>query len=170
VKVLLLTGPAGSGKTTVAKLLAASPGWWRISEDDIWHRLFGKDRGAFGSPEHRQKRARVHEVIFDLVLAALRNDQRVVIDATVHEAPPEAYAEYSDFFAWQRIEWQLRVLYPRLEVAVARDAARDGWHLGAERIGSLHAKFTGSTFSSSAFVDNSDEPPERTAERLRAIL
>src|SRR5262249_20188676 len=49
-RVLLVTGTCGSGKSTVASLLAGC-GWASISEDEIWPRLFGKNRGAFGSPE-----------------------------------------------------------------------------------------------------------------------
>ena len=58
--VVVSTGTCGSGKSTVARLLALRAGWGRVSEDEIWPRRFGKDRGAFGTPEHRLKRAVVH--------------------------------------------------------------------------------------------------------------
>src|SRR5690348_6643254 len=38
-RVLLLTGTCGSGKTTVAALLAKRHGWVHVSEDEIWQRL-----------------------------------------------------------------------------------------------------------------------------------
>lgn len=164
--VLLLTGPAGSGKTTVATLLAERFGWTHISEDDIWPALFGRDRGEFGSDEHRRKRAAVHEVIFAQVLDATGGGRNVVIDATVHEAPPESFEEYQSFFDAHAIAWELRVLLPRLDVAIARDASRAGWHLGPARVAHLHAKFTQRVFGAAAFLDNSDETPEETAARL----
>ena len=86
--VLLLTGTCGSGKTTIALNLAKA-GWFRISEDDLWQERFGKQRGPFGSEEHRLKRQRVHEAVFAAINAALRKGQRIVIDATIHESPPE---------------------------------------------------------------------------------
>ena len=63
-KVLLITGPAGSGKTTISRILAELFGWSRVAEDDVWPALFGKNRGVIGSDEHRRKRALVHEQVF----------------------------------------------------------------------------------------------------------
>ena len=166
-EVLLVTGTCGSGKSTVSALLEKR-GWNRVSEDDIWPALFGKDRGPFGSAEHRAKRRRVHDVVFERVSASLANGQRVVIDATVHEAPPEAYEEYRTFFEERRIVWELRILHPTLEVAVKRDARRGG-SLGADRVARLHAKFSGSTFPAPWFLDTSNQTPEETVDALLGV-
>jgi len=168
-RALLLTGTCGSGKTTVSTLLEQR-GWRRISEDDIWRALFEKNRGAFGSDEHRGKRRQVHEQVRAAVRAALAAGTNVVIDATVHESPPEAFEDYRDFFALHRISWTLRILHPRLDVAVARDASRTTWTLGAGRVADLRAKFTGVVFPVACFVDNSDETALETAERLVADM
>ncbi len=167
--VVILTGTCGSGKTTVSTLLAETYGWRRISEDDIWKLQCGKNRGTFGSEEHRLKRMRVHDVVFADVLAAYRGDQRVVIDATVHEAPPAAYLEYKAFFEAHAIPWCVRVLHPRLEVAIARDSQRAGWVAGPERVRQLRAKFSGKVFSAECFIDNSDDIPEQTMLSVLAI-
>jgi predicted kinase len=167
-RVLLLTGTCGSGKTTVAARLASRHGWVHVSEDEIWPRLFGKDRGAFGSAEYREKRRQVHEVAFAHIREALGAGLDVVVDATVHEAPPEALHEYRAWFAAHGIAWTIRVLYPRLEVAVARDAHRTSWTVGPASVASLHAKFTGAQIGSECFLDTSDETPEETMERLLA--
>lgn len=164
-RVLILTGTCGSGKSTVSRLLAEA-GWLRVSEDDFWNDMFGRQRGAFGSEEHRQKRQRVHRAVFDAVAAALRRRQRVVIDATVHESPPEAYLEYRDWFEERAIPWSLRALHPALQVAIDRDARRDGWHAGRDRVSSLHVKFTGDVFGPECFVDTSRDTPRETLRRL----
>ena len=88
--VLVLSGTCGSGKSTIAGLVATRAGWCRVSEDDIWPRHFGKDRGAFGTAEHRQKRGVVHGEVLERVRAARRDGLNVVIDATIHEARSEA--------------------------------------------------------------------------------
>ena len=164
--VLLITGACGSGKTTIANELARRPDWVALSEDEVWPRLFGKNRGPFGSDEHRRKRAEVHAVIHERLLRALAAGNNVALDATVHESPPEAFEEYGRFFATHAIRWRICVLYPRLEVAIARDATRSSGTLGAERVASLHAKFTGDVFGRAAFFDNSDETPEDTVARI----
>ncbi len=164
--VLILTGTCGSGKTTISTLLANSLGWKRISEDDIWQMLFGKNRGPFGSVEHRNKRGQVHGKVFAETLRTLESNQRVVIDATVHESPPEAYKEYQAFFEDHNIQWKLLVLQPRLEVAISRDSTRNDWIAGPERIRQLRIKFTGKVFGPGCFLDNSDETPNETLNRI----
>lgn len=164
-QVLLLTGTCGSGKSTVASLLATR-GWVRVSEDEIWPRLFGKNRGAFGSDEHRAKRRRVHDVVFELIGEALATGQRVVVDATVHEAPPEAYKEYSEFFRDHTIAWRLQVLHPTLEVSVARDAARGSGSLGPSRVAQLYEKFTHLIFAPESFIDTSAQTPDETVREV----
>jgi predicted kinase len=165
-RVLLLTGTCGSGKSTIAGLLEAR-GWTRISEDEIWPRHFGKDRGTFGSPEHRRKRQIVHEIVFGGIRTALDDGCNVVVDATVHESPPEAFEEYRAFFLGECIAWRVRVLHPSVEVAVVRDRTRAQGSLGAARVAALHAKFTGLVFPPDAFVDTSVHTP---AETLSALL
>ena len=163
---MILTGTCGSGKTTVAELLASREGWVRISEDDIWHEQFGRDRGIFGSSEHRRKRRQVHDRVFALVRGAVALGKAVVIDATVHENPPESFREYCAFFGENRIAWRLCVLHPKLDVAIARDSARTSWNLGPERVASLHAKFTGAIFPRDSFLDTSRDTPEDTMRRV----
>jgi predicted kinase len=169
-KVVVLTGTCGSGKSTVAGLLALRAGWRRISEDEIWPRRFGKDRGAFGTPEHRAKRAVVHQEVLERVQAALRAAENIVVDATIHEAPPEALEEYWAMFAELGIRWHLWVLHPRLEVAVARDAGRGRGSLGATRVASLFAKFTGRVIPPACFLDTSAESPDATVERVLGAM
>jgi uridine kinase len=37
--VILIAGPAGDCKTTMAKLVGDKPGWVALSEDEFWNRL-----------------------------------------------------------------------------------------------------------------------------------
>jgi predicted kinase len=165
-RVLVLTGTCGAGKSTVSTLLSEA-GWARVCEDEIWATLFDKNRGPFGSDEHRAKRRQVHDVVFRRVTTALEADRDVVIDATVHEAPPEAFLEYRTFFERRGVGWEVRVLHPKLEVAVARDAARRS-SVGAKRVASLRAKFTGIVFPREWFLDTSEQSASETAALLRS--
>lgn len=37
--IILIAGPAGAGKTTMATLISTKPGWVALSEDEFWGRL-----------------------------------------------------------------------------------------------------------------------------------
>lgn len=165
-RVLLLTGTCGSGKSTIAALIGARPNWLHISEDDVWARHFDKNRGAFGTAEHREKRRMVHEIVFGSLRSAMAAGLNVALDATVHESPPEAYREYLEFFEGCGVAWAVRVLHPTLEVASSRDSARIRGSLGAGQVASLHRKFTGRVFPAAWFVDTSSDTPEETVRRL----
>jgi predicted kinase len=165
-KVLLLTGTCGSGKTTIANLLAKHAGWRHISEDNIWHSLFGKNRDQFLSDEHRLKRRQMHALVLKEVLHSLQSGRDIVIDATVHESPPEAYREYQRMLEAHSVEWTIRVLHPRTEVAVARDASRTCWSVGEKAVKELREKFNKSVLPAGCFVDNSDETAEQTMRRF----
>ena len=166
VRILILTGTCGSGKTTVSKLLSVGIGWRRISEDELWKQYYGNNRGAFGSDEHRIKRQHIHKLVLEVILSIYKESIFIVIDATVHESPPEAYYEYSELFKNYKIEWHLCVLKPRLEIAIMRDSQRKDWIAGSERVEKLYEKFTGKVFSKEWFIDNSDETPEQTMKRI----
>ena len=169
MRALLVSGTCGSGKTTATIFLAAKTGWIRICEDDIWLETFGKNRGSFGSAEHIVKRSHVHNTVFSACLGAMDQGKNVVLDVTVHESPPEAYGSYSNFFTRHKIDWLLRVLHPRLEIAVERDASRSSWQVGAQRIADLRSKFSGLVFGAECFLDNSEDTPEQTVARLLGI-
>ncbi len=68
------------------------------------------------------------------------------------------------------LAWSVRVLHPRLEVAVARDAQRPDWRAGAAGVESLWRKYTGERFGREAFLDTSNDTPEESAGRVLASL
>ena len=168
-RVLILTGTCGSGKSTVAQLLADEHGWMRISEDDHWRARYHKNRGELGSEEHRRKRLEIRREVVARVVGALEG-RPVVIDAICHEGIPDAWSDYRDLFDDVGIECMVRVLHPRLEVAVERDATRAGWRAGAAGVEELWEKFTGRLFGSDALLDTSDDLPEQSAERVLRSL
>ncbi len=169
-RVLLLTGTCGSGKSTVARRLAEHHGWGRVSEDDVWRARFHRNRGALGSEEHRRRRGLVRAEVMTGVRRALAAGRDVVVDATVHEATPDSLGDYVALLEPEHVAWSIRVLHPRLEVAVARDAARPDWSAGAVGVAALWRKLTGERFGREAFLDTSDDTPAQSAARVLASL
>ncbi len=168
--VLLLTGTCGSGKSTVAQCLAERHGWARVSEDEVWRAHFHRRRGEPGTEEHRRRRGIVRAEVMGRVRAAAGAGRDVVVDATVHEATPDSLGDYAERLEREQLRWSIRVLHPRLEVAVARDAERPDWSAGAAGVESLWRKFTGERLGPDAFLDTSDETPEQSAGRVLASL
>lgn len=68
------------------------------------------------------------------------------------------------------VGWELRVLHPRLEVAIERDATREGWSAGAAGVEELWRKFSGRTFGAAAFIDTSDDLPRASVRKVLATL
>jgi hypothetical protein len=66
------------------------------------------------------------------------------------------------------IEWSIRVLHPRLEVAIARDANRACWTVGEKGVKELWDKFDKGVLSAECYLNNSDETAEETLRRLLA--
>ena len=169
-QVLILTGTCGSGKSTLAQLLADSYGWTRISEDDHWRARYHKKRGELGSEEHRQKRLEIRREVVRQVGSAASKGRSVVVDAICHEGIPNAWSDYSELFESVAIECVVRVLQPRLEVAIERDATRPGWSAGAAGVEELWGKFNGKLFGPEALLDTSDDLPDESVRRLLASL
>jgi adenylate kinase family enzyme len=118
--VLLVAGPAGSGKTTVAKKIASSRGWVCISEDDVWNEI--------GHPPHqlRQKPEQliVQSLVYDKLLEHLRQERSVVLEFILFDNPPQPLFDYQNFLADRLIPFETRVLRPSLEALLQRAIQR----------------------------------------------
>jgi adenylate kinase family enzyme len=60
-KVLLLTGPGGSGKTTISELLVSKYGWARVDGDQLDTEFF--PHNGQWLPENTEKLAVAHDKI-----------------------------------------------------------------------------------------------------------
>lgn len=106
-----------------------------------------------------------YKVVLGKILEHREHGKNVVVDLTVHEAPPDAFLEYKELFETNRIPFEIRILHPRLEVAIGRDSERKCWNVGPERVKQLRQKYTKGIFGVGNFIDNSDESPEDTLEK-----
>lgn len=162
-KVLILTGPGGSGKTTIANLLAEKYGFIKIDGDNLDTKFF-PDEGQWLS-ENFKKLQQAHNYILSEVKKAFKGDRNnIVLDYII-------FGDYLKFFEKFRSEFgnklEIRVLFPKLEEVIKRDKERDCWTTGTERIKFVYSEFESikDKIGIKNFIDTSGKTPNETIEK-----
>jgi HAD superfamily hydrolase (TIGR01549 family) len=85
VKVILMVGMPGSGKSTISQLLASAYGFWRFSSDQIRMEELFPDQSHRVADEHEKvmlARYQVYQELSRRVATAVQRGQRVIVDST----------------------------------------------------------------------------------------
>jgi len=136
-KVLILTGPGGSGKTTIADLLVERCGFIKVDGDYLDTEFF-PNRGQW-FPGNFKKLKQAQKKIFTEVKKKFNNgENNVVLDYII-------FGNYLEFFEKFKKEFknnlEIKVLFPTREEMVKRDKERECWTTGSERISAVRAEF-----------------------------
>jgi adenylate kinase family enzyme len=162
--VILLVGPAGSGKTTLGSRIAQNEDWLHISEDDIWNEI--------GHPPHVLRTDAEQEVVQGRailkIVQAVDAGLNVVFDFLVYDDPPVRIAEYEDALRRQRVDFVRRVLRPSVDSILERQRIRgrpSDLDVKLRRQDAEHQLACLAKFDRAHVIDTSDETPEETYTR-----
>jgi predicted kinase len=107
-RVILIAGPGGVGKTSIAARIAQHPGWEHVSEDDYWVAL-----KAGRPPGELRTLAEEHAVqaqVLDRVEALVRDGKSVALEFILYKDPPEPVLNYQRALAAAAVPFETRLL------------------------------------------------------------
>ena len=162
-KVLILTGPGGSGKTTMADLLVKRRGFVKVDGDRLDSEFFPE--GRHWLPENFKKLKQAHDKIFAEVKKAFKKgENNVVLDYLI-------FGHYLEFFEKFKKEFgnslEIKVLFPTKEETIKRDKERECWTTRIERIEAVRAEFEAikDAVGKDNFIDTTGQTPDETFEK-----
>ena len=162
-KVLLLTGPGGAGKTTVARLLAEQGGYAWLDGDAVDSEFFPE--GGHWLPQNAETLRLAHDKILGEARKLFDEGNSVIVDYIV-------FGHYKEFIERLRREFgkvlAIKVLFPSKEETVRRDIDRECWTTGEKRITEVMAEFEElkGYIGSENYLDTTGQTPEETAAWL----
>ncbi|MEY3990728.1 MAG: hypothetical protein RI985_1809 [Chloroflexota bacterium] len=122
--VILIAGPAGAGKTTMATLIGNKPGWVALSEDAFWARL-PRDPHLLRTDAEK---AIIQAQVVETAQTALAQGLRVVVEFIIYEDPPQPILFYYTTLTQSGHVVAIRVLRPTVEVLMQRQLQRGNAH------------------------------------------
>jgi len=108
-KVLLIVGPAASGKSTLAQYIAERQGWRYLSEDDYWVK-----NGWSGLRTPEQESTVQQQVAGDL-LPLCSDGTDVVLEFILYKDPPNPLTAYQTLLTGHAVTFHTIALKPSVE-------------------------------------------------------
>lgn len=162
--MLIVSGPCGSGKTTITNLITQSGKYVHISGDDIKNELFPEIEEINYYPEALEK---VYIEIYKRTKKYFELGKNVVIDYII--LSQKRIEEYRKAFSKNLV---IKVLFPRKETIIKRDQTRECWTAGEKCVSDLYDRFNRlqDYIGKENYIDNSEETPEETYLKHFVIL
>ncbi len=121
-RVILISGPAGSGKTSLAERIAQNDNWIHVSEDNLWVEI--KKGHPVGEGRTIEEQQIIQPAIVKQISTILTKGKNVVLEFINYENPPKPIIYYYKELTRQKIEVLLKVLGPTATVIMERKIIR----------------------------------------------
>lgn len=163
-KVLLLTGPGGAGKSTIANLIAKRCDYAYIDGDFEDTEFFPSDLFPEGEQwlEKNAKRLRqAHLKIINMAKALHDKNKDVVVDYIIFGF----YLEFINSFQKEfGKDFEIKVLFPAKEEIIKRNNERDCWTIAVDRIEAVHSELKSikGEIGEENFLNTAGQTPEET--------
>ncbi|MBH1940897.1 AAA family ATPase [Mobilitalea sibirica] len=162
--ILIVTGPCGSGKTTITDIIASTGKFIRISGDEIKDEHFPEIERITDYPEALEK---VYIEMFQKTKENFELGKNVVIDYII--LGQKRIDEYKKAFQNNLV---IKVLFSSKEVIIERDKTRECWTAGEDCVNDLYDAFykLQGYIGIDNYIDSSEETPEETYSKYFADL
>ena len=161
-KVLILTGTAGSGKTTIAEFLVKNRDFVLLDGDNEDTEFF--PNGNQWLPENYQKLSQARDKILKKTKDIFASGKSVVVDYIIFNQ----FSEFIDKFKKEfKDNLEIKVLFPNKNIMIKRDEERKCWTAGEKDINEIYDKLEAmkSEIGVDNYIDTSDETPKQTIEK-----
>lgn len=163
-RVLILTGPGGAGKTTIAELLEKEYGYIFVDGDNLDSEFF-PDGGQWLA-ENLELLKKAHDKILAHVKEKYdKEGNNIVLDYII-------FGDYLNFINKFKKEFRdnlsVKVLLPAKTEVIKRDKERECWTTGEERINAVYKEFEDlkPEIGEENYLDTTRQSSKETAKSL----
>lgn len=157
--ILILTGPGGSGKSTIAKIISEKCNFLLIDGDQIDTEFF--PNGGQSLPENLDNLIKAHNKIFLETKKNYKKGRNIVIDYII-------FSDYLNFLNKFKKEFGanlvIRVLLPDEYENIVRDKERSCWTTGPKNIKRVRKEFLSikGQIGEENYIYNNNQTPKET--------
>ena len=163
--LIILTGPPGAGKSTIAHLLALTyEKSATFSIDTIREFIVGGNFAPWDpSPESRKQHKLSEEIAGMVIKKYIDNNYVVILDGIYNGRDVLKYKKkFKDVYGF--------VLLPSLKINRARDRGREKHKQVPKRVKVLHDHYSTSVLKQFEVIDSTEQTPKQTVKLIKSKI